>query len=302
MSGTNWIHGATPTPDFDRLVAGFRSAEFLPNMPAAALNLCEAIDQGEASAAELERIVLGDPSITAGVLRAANSALYGGKTNQASTIKGAIMVLGQRAVRSVAVSVWVQSLVHAAKGSPNFEPRRFSEHSMFVGFLSKYLLSAAQKTRGARSAWSPDEMFAAGVLHDVGLGLLASVDPEVFDDVWDTAEEHGWSLNEGFKQLTGHSTSELSVAAATGWKLPPVFQTVLSGFEDPLAAPAEQDALACLHYADYLAMKSGHSLCPWRIEVHIVPEIIERVGLPIEDVEAILEVTAQSTREYVAAA
>lgn len=302
MSDANWLEVSYPPTDFEALISKFRSAETLPDLPASALQLCDAIDKGDANNNDLERIILADPAITASVLRTANSAMYGGKTNNASTIKGAIMVLGLKSVRSIAVSVWVQSLVHQSKSSPKFNPGKFAEHSMFVGFLSKYLLSSLHKLRKVTSTWSPDELFAAGVLHDLGLGLLASIEPKLYDRVVEFASANGKTFDDAFTEITGRSLSLLSVAAAQSWKLPDLFIDCLMGFQEPLLAEREVDSLCCLHYAEYLANKTGYSLQDWRVEVHIEPEIIEKVGLAQEDIPDVLELVSNHTKEFVAAA
>lgn len=288
--------------EFEALLTKFRSAETLPDLPAAALELCDALDKGDANSSELERIILGDPAITASVLKAANSALFGGKTNNASTVKGAILLLGQKAIRSIAVSVWVQSLVHQSKGSPKFSPTKFAEHSMFVGFLSKYLLSSLMKTKGVRSKWSPDELFAAGVLHDLGIGLLASIDPKLYESTIAVGAANGLSMHDAFHQITERSLDLLSVTAAQVWRLPDLFIDVLNNFGEPLAASEEQDALCCIAYADYLANLTGRTLCDWRVETEIDPQIVERVGIEQSDIADVLELVDSSTKQFVTAA
>lgn len=302
MADSNWLEVSYPPVDFDALIGKFRSAESLPDLPASALHLCDAIDKGDANTNDLERIILADPAITAGVLRAANSALFGGKSNNASTVKGAILLLGQKSVRSIAVSVWVQALVHQSKSTPKFNPARFAEHSMFVGFLSKYLLSTHTRAGRCRSSWSPDELFAAGVLHDLGLGLLASIEPKLYERVLEHANANGQTFSGAFYDVTGHEIGVLGVAAAQAWKLPELFIQVLMGFSEPLLAENECDALCCLHYADYLANKTGYALQEWRVEVSLEAEIMERVGLEDSDIPDVLELVANHTKDFVRAA
>lgn len=289
-------------PDFDSLIAKFRSAETLPDLPASAIQLCDAIDNGNVGTNELEKIILSDPAITAGVLRSANSALYGGKTSQASTVKGALLLLGHKSIRCIAVSVWVQALVHQSKSSPRFNPGKFAEHSMFVGFLSKYLLSSMQSTKSIKTKWSPDEMFAAGVLHDLGLGLLASIDSNLYDLTLKVANLEGSTFHAAFERVMGRSLDLLSVAAAQAWKLPDLFIDVLMGYNEPLSASDEVDALCCLHYADYLANRTGYSLHTWRVEMEVDPRIMELVGLSHEDIADVLELVSAHTKEFVTAA
>jgi HD-like signal output (HDOD) protein len=288
--------------DFEGLKTKFESAESLPDMPAAAMRVCEAIDRGTSGAAELERIVLADPALTASILKVANSPLHGGGTKQTTTVKGAIVALGERSVRSIAVSVWVQSLIQQSQCSPSFSAKQFSEHSLFVGFLAKYLLSVATRARGANSAWNADEIFAAGVLHDLGIGLVATVEPGLYDHVLRKAQSEGTDLNTAFSGTIGRPVQDLALIAADNWKLPQMFKDVIAGYSEPLKAPAETVALCCVNLADMLATKSGFSLCGWTVSGSPDPGVIERVGLDPESVPEVIELTSRHTREFVAAA
>ena len=173
---------------------------------------------------------------------------------------------------------------------------------MFVGFLSKYLLSSAQKTKHISTNWSPDEIFAAGVLHDLGLGLLASIDAKLYDRTLQAASQSGISFHEAFQEVMGRSLDPLSVAAAQAWKLPDLFVDVLMGYSEPLMASSEVDALCCVHYAEYLANTTGYALHDWRIEAHIEPEIVERVGIDSADIPDIVELVSNHTKDFVKAA
>ena len=288
--------------DFEKLKAKFEAAEGLPDLPAAAMRVCEAIDKGTSGAAELERIVLADPALTANILRVANSSFHGGGSKQTTTVKGAIMTLGEKSIRSIAVSVWVQSLVQQSQTSPSFSASRFSEHSMFVGFLSKYLLSVASKNRGAKSAWNADEIFAAGVLHDLGIALVASLEPGLYDHILRQAQADSTDLNVAFHSTFGKPVQSLAVIALERWKLPKMFVDVLLGYSDPLNAASEVDALCCVNLADNLALNSGYSFCDWPVKVSLNEEIINRVGLDPESIPEVLELTSRHTREFVAAA
>ena len=66
--------------------------------------------------------------------------------------------------------------------------------------------------------------------------------------------------------------------------------------------PLKVDALCCVHYAEYLANTTGYALHDWRIEAHIEPEIVERVGIDSADIPDILELVSNHTKDFVKAA
>lgn len=271
-------------------------------MPSSAVELCRAIESGQASTAQLERIILSDPSVTAGVLRAANSAFYGGTTRQSASIRGAILTLGENSVRSIAVSVWLQALVSSRRASPTFDARAFGDHSLFVGYMSRLFLARIVRQGSGASRWTPDELFAAGVLHDLGLGLLAIAEPRLYAHLHALAHRRLLTHADAFLELYGEPLSTLSLAVASAWKLPTPIPEVLAGYEQPLKAESECDALACVHYADHLAQQAGYSLCPWKVEVWLHPSVADLMALSEEDVQNILEMAEHLTAESVRAA
>ena len=91
--------------DFERLELLFKRASSLPELPGSALRLIHAIDTGAASAIDLERIIASDPGLSANLLRISNSREPGMDAPGVSTIRAAIMRLGQRSVRTLAVSL-----------------------------------------------------------------------------------------------------------------------------------------------------------------------------------------------------
>ncbi len=54
---------------------------------------------------------------------------------------------------------------------------RVSRHCLATGLLSRYVFARMQRDEPFESELQADELFAAGVLHDLGLGLLSVLDP-----------------------------------------------------------------------------------------------------------------------------
>ena len=284
--------------DFERLQLLFRRTCTLPQLPGTALLLINVIDGGEASAVDIERIILSDPVLAAGFLRAAASSAQAENEHMSSTIRQAILFMGQRAVRSLAMSLALQGLLSTSDGSVPFNRKRFSQHSIFVGFLSRYVYARRQMTHPFASSWSADEIFAAGVLHDLGIGLLPRVAPEVFKRVVNYACRAGMSLNDAFEKIYGGHLSVLSASAAETWQLPDVFTMTLRHRAEPWNYMDEYAALCCIDYANYLADLHGYSMTDWPIEVGTSPEVELEVGLPEEEIPMVIELVAELTAQH----
>lgn len=268
----------------------------MPQLPGTALRLINVIDGGEASAIDLERIILADPGLAAGFLRAA--AANHETEHQLSSIRQAIMYMGQRAVRSLAMSLTVQGLLGSSEGSSTFNQRLYSRHSIFVGFLSRYVYARRQMREPFASAWSADEIFAAGVLHDLGIGLLPRVAPEAFVRVTNYARRAGLTLNSAFERIYSDHVSVLSAAAAETWGLPDVFIQTLRYRHEPWNLQEEYTALCCIEYANNIADSYGISAAEWPARVTIDPEIELEVSLPEEEIPTVVELILQTTEQH----
>lgn len=282
--------------DLDRLKLLFRRTCTLPQLPGTALRLINTIDTGEASAIDLERIILSDPGLAAGFLRAAVAASHGER--EFGTIRQAIMYMGQRSVRTLAVSLALQGVLADPDTPPLFDQAKFSRHSIFVGFLSRYVYARRQMQEPFPSIWTADEIFAAGVLHDLGLGLLPKVAPDVFNRVANFSKRAGLTLNAGFEKLYGDHISVLSAAAAETWQLPDVFTKTLRYRSQPWNMMDEYTSLCCIEYANLLADTHGYAVADWPLTVEPNPEVALEVSLPEEEIATVIELIGLLTDQH----
>lgn len=288
-------------PTFQELKGLFATASTLPQLPGAALRLIQLLDDENASGSEVERIIIGDPALTTAVIRAASSALYGGHA-EITTVRGAITRLGFRSVQAVAVSLGVQSLMANASPGSSFDRARFAKHSLFVGFLARYLYACRFAKEPFKSRWSRDEVFAAGVLHDLGVGLLASVDMSSFERVARVATTNQIDFQTAFFKVFNGSVEELAATACETWGLPTIFTEVISHFEEPWAWKDEEIALSCVNYANFLANENGHAIEGWRAVRPLDDRVHELVSIPEDDIPGVVMLVARHTAAYSPAA
>ncbi len=290
-------HKMQSTIDFNALAERFAYAGQLPQLSSAALRLTQALDDGDAQASELERIILSDPGLTVGVIRAASNSFYGMQSKSVTSVRRAILVLGEKAVRSLAVSLWAHAMMTDRFVHPALAGKKFARHCLFVGYLAGYLYSREQKVDGVIEALAPEEVFAAGVLHDVGIGLLGVISPESLDIVVAHAEALNLEPAGAFRLLTDHSVHELAVLALETWRLPEIFSSLILAQEDPTLQPKYPVAAACLCYAEHLAAGNKHGiLSTYHGELN--PAAQELVGLNPDDVQDVIAVVSGDTDAF----
>jgi hypothetical protein len=168
-----------------------------------------------------------------------------------------------------------------------FDVGRFARHSLMVGVLTRYLFARRQKIEPFESLWSADEMFAAGVLHDIGLPLLARVAPDDYMRVLMLSRRKKSLIREAFSLIFDCELPELGAEVATRWELPSVFIDTMRYSEAPWRRPDEMVALACLSYADTLAGAFGYDYEPWEVTREPLPEAEMEVGVPPQELTAL---------------
>jgi HD-like signal output (HDOD) protein len=195
--------------------------ERLPAQPSVAVRTVWVADQPTSSAKDLAAALTADPSLTARVLRLANSAYYG-LSRRIADVTFAVTVVGFPTVRAMAA-------VHA---SGLFEPGErtvpdgYWEHSVATATVCSVLAPRA----GVR----PNQAFPLGLLHDLGTALLFRADPERFLAVQGEARD-GRPLRAAEKAAYGLAHDEAAGRVFSAWRFP---ETFIDAVADHHAHPA----------------------------------------------------------------
>ncbi len=280
---------------YDELIPLFQDAQALPKLPTSALEILEALQSEHTTAQDLETIIMRDPALMTGLLRVANSAMYGGLGN-VSTVPAAVLRLGMTSVRSLALSMAVTSVTKSSSG--NFDAKAFARHSIYVSFLARYLFARRHVVEIFRTGWTGEEVFAASYLHDLPVALLSKLHGETYNTVLYMAREDAICFRTAFQKHYGTSIGNLGVLAATAWNLPSVFVDVISFLDHPLEHQSEPVAMSCIALANELANHHGWGFEKWPVPSEKTENLIETVGLSTEDIEAGLEMVDRHTNAF----
>ncbi len=131
----------------------------LPSPPQAAARIVQACSDPDVSAQALARIVASDPTLTAELLRTVNSALFG-LSGEVSSSAHAVAVLGNRALRNIALCFAVRDSV-APDAIEGFETLEYWEDALRRAAGAKLLAKAV--------GFDQDEAFTIGLLQDFGM-------------------------------------------------------------------------------------------------------------------------------------
>ncbi len=258
--------------------------EALPTLPEAITRLSALLRDDRATTTQFEQAVRSDPAVTANLLRAANSAFYGG-SEPTTHVRQAVARLGLQRVYEVAIGTSFRRSIPLRLPGYGLDGPTFWLHCAATAVYAEAL---------GRSVGLPDPdlAFTAGLLHDVGKliigGFLAELMPE---SNWWT---FGTAVME--RELLGSNHGDVGEAIARRWNLPlPVAHACRWHHEVERAGPeVDRDLVAAVLAADHLAYLAGFSGGSGGGN-GLDPSVQQRLGLTPERLEPL----AEASREQV---
>lgn len=190
----------------------------LPPLPGSTMRILNLIRDINSSTRQMAAAVELDPSLSARLLRMANSPIYSRQKN-VSSIFQAIDVVGTKALYDI-VMMGMTSDAFAREIRSSVMGRTIWEHSLAVALLSREL----SQMLGMRGT---DEVFICGLLHDIGKIMLLRADVETYSKILDyqtEAEMLNWE-----RETFGYDHAQIGALVAQGWRLPDdVCQSILN--------------------------------------------------------------------------
>lgn len=215
------------------------NAQKLPNIPRVVQELIESFGDEDINSEDIAQKISADQVLTAKVLRAANSAYYGGNRN-VSSVGNAVYILGFNAVRTL---VLASGITGAFKAPADFDLPRFWRDSFAVASTCKWI-----------ARFSNDEVetaFTTGMMHNIGELLIHLLIPEACKEIHKLIDG-GVSTATAEKKVLGFNFSEAGAELAYRWKFPEAMVAGIRDQLDPFASPSFSRLAAIIHIANHI--------------------------------------------------
>jgi two-component system, cell cycle response regulator len=204
----------------------------------------------------ISKIISQDISLTARLLRVANSAYYKRQT-EIRTANQAINVLGTKAVKALVLSVSFFDLTGGLEHTVAINMRDFWRHNLEVAVLSSQIATDVQSIQ-------PEEAFACGLLHDLGIVFFIQMMPEEYKQVLLQA------ANSDMLEITeckymGANHSEIGAEIASAWKLPEIFRETIINHHLPAFQNSDDKTISIWHVVNlaHKYSRRGVDICPY---------------------------------------
>lgn len=268
--------------DLDKLVAKVNRSD-ISSTSVIVNKILQVVRDQNASAMQLRDVMEVDPTLTAKVLKRANSAYYA-VPKAISSVQQAIVFLGFSTIRELAMSMTVGSLFGGEATIGGYSRKKLWKHSLAVAMLCKDIYQKEFNDSG-------DDVYSIGLLHDFGVIVEEQFLKSGFKNAIAQTFEKRTNLHEEEKAVFGYDHCAISKKIMKLWNLPDEF-SVASGFHHrPFAAPPDHaQATKTLFIADFMCQKYGIGMPAFTmLDEAAFAKCLEQLNLDAQAVELILE-------------
>lgn len=262
----------------------FANAARLPAMPEVALRLIKSFDDPDVSLLHIAGLIEKDPTLSARVLRLANSARYS-PSHRIGTMVDAANALGLDTLRNLAMAAAISGSFPTCEG---LDRLRLWRHAASTAAYARMLAKLLQL--------DSDEVFLAGMMLRTGQMLMAMSDAAAVADVEAHAQEPGsrFSLEQ---HRFGCTHADVTASLAAHWHFPDEMVQAFTDANEPLEVRPFSLMAAVLHLAEVLADAAEHHDEPVTALRNAVPELIEHLHLDLEDLQQRLDALKDPTQD-----
>jgi putative nucleotidyltransferase with HDIG domain len=205
----------------------------IPSIPVVLIKIIQTLEVNTSSAKALEELILHDPSLSARILRLANSAFYSFRAT-VKTISHAITLLGTNLVTSLAIGNTIfDSFSRGARSEAALLAKLWT-HSCGVGVLAKqaWIMNGFDKKEG-------EYVFLCGLLHDLGKVVFFKAYPDHYGSLFAIAKTEAEPAISSYEaEHYGVDHAAAGERLAKQWGFPAELASIIGRHHDPSAVDA----------------------------------------------------------------
>lgn len=245
-----------------RVLAAIGEVKDLPAAAPVVLRALSYLEDPDYTVNDLKRVLMSDQAVAARILRLANSAYFGFRS-EVQTVSQAVVLLGQNRIRTLLHRILVDRLLSELGHGQAAEIRRLSLATATTSCMLSQLLAHEDA----------EEMLLAGLLHNIG---------ELFCFARFPSHYAALQRGQGFSSAFGISWARAGRLLLEAWSFPLLYPMVAEFCTDPLSAscpPEYRSPVWLVHAGRKLAEAHLAGGGPSDVLDQMVPQIREAVHL-----------------------
>ncbi|MBW2559642.1 MAG: HDOD domain-containing protein [Deltaproteobacteria bacterium] len=263
----------------------------LPTLPTVYMKLSHLLNAPDPSIKTISAIISEDMAIAAMVLKIVNSAAYGFRA-KIGDLQHAIVILGLTEIRNLVLASSIYKIVKEFKSSSAFDMQAFWKHSIGCAIVAKVLAETAH-------LHSPEDVFTAGLLHDIGKLIHAGHFREEFNAVMTDVAETGVQLSKSEKKILGFDHAQTGGALAEKWGLPRATINMITHHHLSYTPDALTSEMGAIHVGNSLCIALGLGSGGEKKVPIVNKKGWESLALKISDLEYVMQRSSKLFEESV---
>ncbi len=236
----------------------------LPILPDIAMEIMSFIEDEKISMRRLAKIISKDPSLSAGVLKIANSAFYGLR-EKVGSLERSLMLLGLREIKNIIFMMSVFKLF-PKDGELSFDKEDYLKHSVLTAQVSK-MFSRSLKIHFKSSP------FLCGLLHDIGKIFLDQNFHIEYLKVLKEVKKENIHMFEAEKNILGIDHAEVGFLLSKAWNFPEDLREAIHYHHDVAKASNDPMLTSVIHLSNLLTNARKIGLPGSSREISIMEDI-----------------------------
>ena len=200
----------------------------LPTLPGVLMKIWKLAESPDTSSKDLEKVISLDQTLSAKVIRLANSPFYF-SASHVNNVRDAVVNIGMKAVRNLSAAVSITTIFKKSRTANRtyFPLKDYWRHCIAVGVTSGHLA-------GILDGLDKDFLFCAGIMHDIGKFALNILFPRKFGEVLQRASSEQSRILEAEIEIMGTDHACFGSRLAEYWNLGTDLSDMLGNHHLPL--------------------------------------------------------------------
>ncbi len=216
---------------------------------------------------KLAGLIKKDPSLTANILKYANSSFFGFK-QKVNSIQQIISLIGIREIKKLTLIYAVKSRISKDLTGYGISSSQLWKHSISTAIGAQFLAQL-------KGIFPSDNAFTAGILVDLGKIVLNDFiikkGLNLFENIKD---KNSFSLHKIEKELLGITHSEIAAILLDRWDFPEDIVISINFHHSPSHAPKYRELTSVIHLSDLVS-----TACLYDLDVNDYEKTVDEFAL-----------------------